>query len=80
MGCGRSRGFLEFYFNYREIFLNDYPYRLVSIRVPRKNFSAAEKTIETPKTPFSLSIAAIPTESIPIISVAVLIADTGYEL
>jgi hypothetical protein len=32
------------------------------------------------KTPVSLSIAAIPAESIPFIGVAVLIADTGYEL
>jgi hypothetical protein len=45
-----------------------------------KNFQRPKKTIETPKTPFSLSIAAIPAESIPFIGVAVLIADTGYEL
>jgi hypothetical protein len=52
--------------------------------VPRgtsKNiFQRPKKIIETPKTPFSLSIAAIPAESIPFIGVAVLIADTGYEL
>ena len=46
----------------------------------QKNFQRPKKTIETPKTPFSLSIAAIPAESIPFIGVAVLIADTGYEL
>jgi hypothetical protein len=45
-----------------------------------KLFQRPKKTIETPKTPFSLSIAAIPAESIPFIGVAVLIADTGYEL
>jgi hypothetical protein len=45
-----------------------------------KLFQRPEKTIETPKTPFSLSITAIPVESIPFIGVAVLIADTGYEL
>jgi len=46
----------------------------------QKNVQRPKKTIETPKTPFSLSIAAIPAESIPFIGVAVLIADTGYEL
>jgi hypothetical protein len=45
-----------------------------------KLFQRPKKTIETPKTPFSLSITAIPVESIPFIGVAVLIADTGYEL
>jgi hypothetical protein len=45
-----------------------------------KLFQRPKKTIETPKTPFSLSIAAIPAESIPFIGVAVLITDTGYEL
>ena len=45
-----------------------------------KIFQRPKKTIETPKTPFSLSITAIPAESIPFIGVAVLIADTGYEL
>jgi hypothetical protein len=48
--------------------------------VPEKIFQRPKKTIETPKTPFSLSIAAIPAESIPFIGVAVLIADAGYEL
>jgi hypothetical protein len=43
-------------------------------------FQRPKKTIETPKTPFSLSITAIPVESIPFIGVAVLIANTGYEL
>jgi hypothetical protein len=47
---------------------------------PKKLFFSGRKTIETPKTPFSLCIAAIPAESIPFIGVAVLIADTGYEL
>jgi hypothetical protein len=48
---------------------------------PKKLFyQRPKKTIETPKTPFSLSIAAIPGESIPFIGVAVLIVDTGYEL
>jgi hypothetical protein len=32
------------------------------------------------KNPVLLSIAAIPAESIPFIGMAVLIADTGYEL
>jgi hypothetical protein len=45
-----------------------------------KLFQRPKKTIETPKAPFSLSITAIPAESIPFIGVAVLIADTGYEL
>ena len=34
----------------------------------------------SPRPPFSLSITAIPAESIPFIGVAVLITDTGYEL
>jgi hypothetical protein len=45
----------------------------------KKYFQRPKKTIKTPKTPFLLSIAAIPAESIPFIGVAVLIADTGYE-
>jgi hypothetical protein len=54
--------------------------RLAS-RGTSKDFSQrAKKTIETPKTPYSLSIDAIPAESIPFLGVAVLIADTGYEL
>jgi hypothetical protein len=56
------------------------PYRLDQSGSPEKNFQRPKKTIKTPKTPFSLSIAAIPAESIPFIGVAVLIADTGYEL
>jgi hypothetical protein len=46
----------------------------------KKFFQRPKKTIETPKTPFSLSIAAISAESIPFLGVAALIADTGYEL
>jgi hypothetical protein len=46
----------------------------------KKVFQRAKNTIEAPKTPLRLCIAAIPAESIPFIGVAVLIADTGYEL
>jgi hypothetical protein len=54
--------------------------RSVTRGTSKNIFQRPKKTIETPKTPFSLSIAAIPAESIPFIGVAVLLADTGYEL
>jgi hypothetical protein len=54
--------------------------RSVTRGTSKNIFQRPKKTIETPKTPFPLSIAAIPAESIPFIGVAVLIADTGYEL
>jgi hypothetical protein len=47
---------------------------------PRKLFFSGRKNHRKPKKPFSLSIAAIPAESNSFIGVAVLIADTGYEL
>jgi hypothetical protein len=58
-------------------FKNDHRGQTSNQGYQEKIFPATEKTL---KTPFSLSIAAIPAESIPFIGVAVLIADTGYEL
>jgi hypothetical protein len=75
--CRGIRGFISTAENY---FKNEHPCRLDQSGAPEKFSQRPKKTIKTPKTPFSLSIAAIPAESIPFIGVAALIADTGYEL